>query len=99
LLKPARASFDDVAPTVIAEGAKAGEKPHASLRLLPDATEIVTPLLMAFAKVVSMDCMTPLPPKLADQIAGFFPLAATQSTLLMMPEKDPLPLSPSTLTA
>jgi hypothetical protein len=54
---------------------------------------------MAFAKVVSMECMMPLPPKLADQTAGFFPLAATQSTLLKQPAKDPLPLSPSTLTA
>jgi len=54
LLKDDRLSADVVEPTVIAEGTKAGEKPHASLLSLPPATTTTTPLFTAASTAVLM---------------------------------------------
>merc|ERR1719411_1655576 len=82
----------------MAFGTKAGEKPHASLLLLPPATTTVTPALTAASTAVLMDEMTPRPPKLMLATAGRTEEVATQSNPKVLQDQLPLPRSLSTLT-
>jgi len=82
---------------VIAEGTNAGEKLQASLLLLPPATTIVTPALVAESIAVWNDRVTPGPPKLMLPTRGPL-LLATQSMPDTIPDVEPEPWSLRTLT-
>jgi len=70
LLNEDRASRLVVEPTVTADGTKAGEKPQASLLLLPPATITITPELTAASTASLMADWVPWPPKLMEAMAG-----------------------------
>lgn len=65
-----RASVSSVAPTVIASGARAGEKPQASALSLPAATTTVMFwTVYRFATALSIEVLPP-PPRLMLTTAG-----------------------------
>jgi hypothetical protein len=72
---------------------------HAFWLLLPAATTIVTPALMAFWMAVSVDGDPPLAVMLMFATAGFIWFARTQSIPSIKSETKPELLHESTLTA
>ena len=65
----ARVSVESVAPTVMADGALAGDAVHASAFELPAATTTVMPLATARATASFIDALDP-PPRLMLRTAG-----------------------------
>ena len=87
------------APTVSAEGAAAGELWQASTPSLPAATATVMPSATAPAMAASSAAeRAPPSEKLATAGVPTRWLATIQSRAAMMPELDPEPSQPSTLT-
>jgi hypothetical protein len=98
-LKLALASELSVAPTVIAEGTKAGENPQASALSLPAATTTTTPAFVTSSIAVFTEGLLPPPPKLALTTPGLrFVFFFTQSSASIIQAKDPDPSSPKTFT-
>jgi len=98
LLKLALASLLDVAATVMADGANAGEYWHASAFELPAATTTVTPASVARSIAVPTKLCVPRPPKLALMTAGRRPFCTIQSTARVHQENCPPPLLLRVLT-
>src|SRR5512138_3178595 len=91
------ASFEAVAPTVMAFGVEAGEYEQALAELLPAAMPKVTPAAMALV-TASLTAWLKPPPKLMLAAAGATWLAATQSMPAMTPDQVPEPPQSSTRT-
>jgi len=87
-----------VAPTVIALGALAGEKPQASALLLPAAMAYTTPAVMEFSTALLSAVEKP-PPRLMLAAAGRCLLAVTQSMPAITPVVVPEPWQFNTRTA
>ena len=83
----ARASVEDDAPTVMAEGALDGDELHASALLLPAATTMVMPSATARSTAALSDELNP-PPKLMLATAGT--PAVWCDTAQSMPATTPL---------
>src|SRR3954465_4640473 len=95
----ARASFAEVAPTVMACGTSAGEGGHASGLSFPGATPEATPSAIEFLTAWSSAAFTP-PPRLMFATAGCpaWWFEVTQSMPAMTHEVSPVPAHDSTRT-
>ncbi len=97
--KDERASVDVVEPTVIADGARAGDWVQASAFELPAATTKATPSAVPRA-IAASSVVEAEPPRLMLATAGWpaWWSATTQSTPAITPEVEPEPVQPSTRT-